>query len=99
MVCLVESVTKTAIYARRVTTQTHLVFDRRTGVAEVGEERVPCTINSVAPLPVEIHNIFLGLDRKFRLEHDPERLKLTEAEKRAYLYLDSHYPSNLLPPV
>ena len=29
-----------------------------------------------------------------RLEQDPERFKLNDAEKRALIYVDSHYFSN-----
>jgi len=47
----------------------------------------------VAPLPVDIHNVILRIDRKFSLEQEPERLKLNDAEKRALLFVDSHYSS------
>jgi hypothetical protein len=94
LICLVMAVTKTRIQVRTVTTQTHLEFDRQTGIAEWGVERVPCVVNSVAPLPVDIHNVMLGLDRKMRLEQDPERFKLNDAEKRALIFVDSHYSSN-----
>ena len=94
LICLVMAVTKTTIQARTVTTQTHLEFDRQTGIAEWGDERVPCVVDSVAPLPVDIHNVMLGIDRKFRLEQDSERLKLNDAEKRALIFVESHYSSN-----
>lgn len=94
LICLVMGVTDTTIHARTVTTQTYLDFDRRTGVAEWGDDRIPCTVDSVARLPADIHNEMLGIDRKFRLERDRERLKLTDAEKRALLFVDSHYSSN-----
>jgi hypothetical protein len=90
-----------------VTTQDNLEFDRRTGV-KVGDDRAsPCVIDSVTALPTEIHNVFLELDRKYRALmamdeksrfEDPERLKLTDAEKKALLFIDSHYSSNPLPP-
>src|SRR4051812_33722470 len=76
LICLVVSVTESTIHARTVTTQTQLEFDRQTGVAVWGDDQVPCTIDSTAPLPVEIHNVMLGLDRKSRLERNPERFKL-----------------------
>jgi hypothetical protein len=96
LICLVTSVTETTIQARTVTTQRHLEFDRQTGIAEYGDEPIICTVDSTAPLPVEIHNVMLGIDRKFRLEQDPERLKLNDAEKRALVFVDSHYSSNQL---
>ncbi|MBA2397161.1 MAG: hypothetical protein H0V72_00335 [Bradyrhizobium sp.] len=94
LICLAAAVTKTIIQARTVTTQKHLEFDRRTGIAELGDELVLCTVDSVAPLPADIHNAVLGIDRKFRLEQEPERLKLSASEKRALLYIDPHYASN-----
>jgi hypothetical protein len=92
LVCLVTSVTDAVIRARRMTTGENLEFDRRTGVTQDGG--TPCAINSVAPLPVEIHNVMLGIDRKSRLEHLPERHKLTDAEKRAFAFIEAHYASN-----
>src|SRR5947207_853489 len=96
LICLVISVTENTIQARTVTTQIHLEFDRETGIAEYGIELVPCTIDSVAPLPLEIYNVILGIDRKFRLENNLERFKLSDAEKRALLYVDPHYAENRL---
>ena len=101
LICLVLSVDQTTIQARRVTTQENLEFNRQTGVAQDGD-----VINSVAHLPIDIHNVFLGLDQKYRLlmgmdkKHrfeDPERLKLTDAEKKALLFVGRHYASNPLP--
>jgi len=96
LVCLVLSVTETTIRTRTVTTQLHIEFDRQTGIAEWGDERVLCTIDSTARLPSEIHDVMLGLDRKFRFERDPERIKLTDAEKRASVFIHSFYASNRL---
>ena len=96
MICLVMAVTDMGIQARTVTHQLHLEFDRQTGVAKwASDERVlGAVVDSVAPLPVDIHNVMLGIDRKFRLEQDSERLKLNDAEKRALIYVDFHYASN-----
>jgi hypothetical protein len=99
LICLVLSVGQTTIQARRVTTQESLKFDRRTGVTVADDEGVPCVIDSVTPLPAEIHDIFLELDRKYqkyRPDRDPERFKLTDAEKKALLFVGQHYASNLL---
>jgi hypothetical protein len=96
LICLVISVTEATIQSRTVTTQCHLAFDRQTGIAAWGDLPILCTVDSIAPLPAEIHNVMLGIDQKFRLEQDPERLKLNDAEKRALIYVDSHYSSNML---
>lgn len=50
----------------------------------------------MAPLPVDIHNTLLHLDRKKRLNRDPERTKLTEAEHRALRFIAKFYPENPL---
>jgi hypothetical protein len=50
LICLVEAVTDDRIMARRVTTQDNVEFDRRTGTT-LGSES-PCTIDSIAPLPL-----------------------------------------------
>ena len=94
LICVVEAVTDDRIKARRITTQDHLEFDRLTG-ATLGY-KVPCTINSVAPLPVEIHNVMLGLDRKMRLQGDPEKYRLNKEEIQAIHFVNAYYPANPL---
>jgi hypothetical protein len=94
LICLVTSVTETAIRARRVTTQEDFAFDRRTGLTLQDDGLAPCTIVSVAPLPADMHKVMLGLDRRYRLEGDTERFKLTDAEKQAFAFLNTHYPTN-----
>jgi hypothetical protein len=87
--CLIYEVTATTIKARAVTTQAHYVFDRETGIGDWRDGR-PVTIRSLAPLPVDIHNIILGLDRKNRLLLDIEDAALNEDEKNALLFLYDH---------
>jgi hypothetical protein len=94
LICLVEAVTDDRILARRVTTQDNVEFDRSSGAA-LGND-APCTIDSIAPQPVEIHNIMLGLDRKMRLERDPEKFKLNREEIQAIHFVNSYYPANPL---
>lgn len=98
LICLVTAVTDATIHARTMTTGYLLKVDRQTGEGEVegAIAMIACKIDSVSPLPVDIHNIMLGLDRKSRLERNEERVKLTEDEKRALLFLHSHYESNRL---
>jgi len=93
LICLVVSMTEITLHTRRVTTQEPLAFDRRTGVTVPDDGSVPCTIDSVAPLPVDVHNVMLAIDRKFRLENDVERIKLNDAEKKAFVFVSSHYAS------
>jgi hypothetical protein len=60
----------------------------------------------VAPLPPEIRDVFLGIERKYGQmrpkdwdEPDLERFKLTDDEKQAFRFIDTHYSSNPLPPL
>ena len=105
-ICLIISVDETSLQTRRVTTQENIEFDRQTGIEKAADGEPLAVIDSVAPLPDEFHTIFLALDQKYRavhgrddvLEKDPEYFKLTEAEKKAFRFIDSHYASNPLPP-
>jgi hypothetical protein len=92
LLCLAVHVGETAIDARTVTGQIPLRFDRSTGAGWWGD--VKCRIDSVKPLPPEIHNALLGLDRKYRLEADDEQLRLSDAERKALLFVASHYGEN-----
>lgn len=56
------------------------------------DSSVRCTIDSIAPLPVDIHSVLLGLERKMRLRFD----KLNRAEKDAPLFVADFYPANQL---
>lgn len=106
-ICLVLAVSEATIQARRVTTQENVEFDRTTGV-EKDERQTLAIIDSVMPLPPEVHNVFVEMDRRNRelLEIDDEarfadleRLKLTDAEKEAIFFIASHYSANQLPPL
>ncbi|MDQ0143317.1 hypothetical protein [Cupriavidus necator] len=65
LICLALDVSKEHIEARVVTTQHVYQFDRKTGIAEAGEDRVPCEIDSVIPLPQHIYNVMLSIDKKY----------------------------------
>ena len=94
LICLVEAVTDDRIEARRVTTQDHVVFDRVTGLTLPIDDDAECTIDSIEPLPVAIHNVMLGLDRKMRLSS--HGLPLDEEEKAAFRFIVSFYPAHPL---
>jgi hypothetical protein len=93
LICLITNISETQIQARTVTSQLHLEFDRRTGVAEWAEDRVECTIDSIEPLPIDIFNLMLRIDRRYRIGSDP---RLIEEEISALVYVDSHYSKNRL---
>jgi hypothetical protein len=107
-ICLVLSVSDTEIKSRRITTQEILDFDRKTGREKDSNAQSLAAIDSITPLPAEIHDVFLGMDKKFkaimdldeksRSELDAEQRKLTGDEKKALIFVGSHYASNLLPP-
>jgi hypothetical protein len=99
---LVTSIGRGTIYARRITTQDDLRFDRQTGIEMAdSHSRIDC----IVPFPPNIHEIFLELDRKYRVfrerdrngvELDVEQCKLTPEEKRALLFIDEHISPNLI---
>ena len=104
-ICVVTSVTETTVVARSTTVQEIIEFDRSTGVA------VPpfyFVITSVAALPQDIHDTFLGLDRKYRegkirrakepgWVRPPAELALTEDQSRAFEFAHYFYKANPLP--
>ena len=74
--------------------QDKVEFDRSTG--ETLGNGSPCAIDSIAPLPLEIHNLMLGLDRKMRLQRDPERFKLNKEKIQVIYFVSAYYSSNPL---
>ena len=90
--CLVLSIDETTIFTRRVTTQEAYRFDRKTGVAISGNGWPEGRITSVEPLPPEIHNVFVDMDRQYRLGHRSGRnMRLSESWKEALLFIHDHY--------
>ncbi len=94
LICLIEAITKRSLQTRTVTHQIKLEFDLATGSTLEGSGAAPCTIDSVAGLPPEIHSVILGLDRKMRLEPDILKHKLSDDEKQALILIASYYPAN-----
>ena len=60
LICLITNISDTIIGVRVVTTQIELQLNRKTGVAVWGDKHVVGKIDSVTPLPVDIHNVFIG---------------------------------------
>ena len=62
------SVRERIIQARTLTTQEILEFDRDIGIADhvLYGQSYRYVIDSVAPLPPDIHEIMLSIDRKYR---------------------------------
>jgi hypothetical protein len=80
------------VISRRITTQDCCKFDRATGKSVLGGEFFTGTITSVEPLPPDVHNTFLEMDRQFRLGHRGEEgRKLTASQKAALLFIHDHY--------
>ncbi len=97
LICLVLDVSKEHIGARAVTTQHVYQFDRKTGVAEAGEDHVRCEIDSVTPLPPHIYKLMLSIDQKYGRQSGINDLKLTREQIEALVFVDSFYPNNPLP--
>jgi hypothetical protein len=107
LICLALSVTEAVILARSITTQHLFEFDRETGVAvhQLDGRRYHWTINSIAPLPVDIRESMLSIDRKFReyeyrWAEDPdwepatEESVLTKDQIGGLIFVDDFYRAN-----
>ena len=103
--CLALQIRQNTIFARRMTTQSVHEFDRSTGLEEANG--VPVIIDSVEPLPNDIRDTMLALDRKYReseerqaenpdWESSPEESALSMEQKWALLFMGIHYPAHLL---
>jgi hypothetical protein len=101
LICLATSVTETAIRARSITNDQYMEFDRKTGAGIVTwrERKTPCTIYSTSPLPEDVRNIILEMDRKTRFAEDPKNRSaqdqtepwLNDDERKALLYVAKHH--------
>lgn len=84
------------IRARRLIVHEERTFSRTTGqditIDDADGRR--SAITSVEPLPPDVHNTILWLDRKNRLLTDMSKAKLTEAEKNALLFVSDHHVAN-----
>ena len=87
-ICLVNSITDNEIRATRITTQEKFVFDRVTGTAEIGDDLAVCAIDSLAPLPADVHEVLLQLYRRYGSGDDP---CLSREEIDALLFVDKFY--------
>ena len=92
-ICLVAAVAEDRLASRRITTQEHVDFELATGLTLPGSDEVRCRIDSIAPVPVAIHNVLLGLERKMRLRRG-EKVRLSEEEKDALKFVADFYPAN-----
>lgn len=95
-IVLVYRMTETSIFARLVTSQTKMEFDRN-GQSTFVDGDYTCRIVSAAPLPVHEHNVVLGLDRKMRLSHWASDVRLSQDEKQLLLSMDDYFQARLLP--
>ena len=92
-ICLVEAVADDRIVSRRITTQERVDFELATGLTLPADDEVRCRIDSIAPLPVPVHNVMLGLERKMRLCRG-EKVRLSEEEKDALRFVADFYSAN-----
>jgi hypothetical protein len=90
IVCLVLDLTKTTISARRVPTFEHYVFNISTGVEQLQATGRPSQIVSVEPLPIDLHNTLLWLDRRYRLRRLSNRFE-SRGDLKALLLAEEHF--------
>lgn len=70
-------------------------FDQTNGKdVTQGSDGARSPITSIEPLPPDVHNMILWLDRKNRLLTDMSKAKPTDAEKHALLFVSDHYAAN-----
>jgi len=93
---LVYKVDQNGIFARHVTTQMELRFDR-TGRTEPLPDGGHCTILSIAALPVADHEVAIGLDRKMRTGKEYPDFVLSKAEVQLLLAKGDFYRAHPLP--
>lgn len=91
MLLHVMRVDQTTIATRRLLTGGDENFDPQTGRGD------RCTLDSVAPLPADIHDLIYNLDRRQHLAVSVEELRLTRSEKEALLFIAKFYPTHPLP--
>jgi len=109
-ICIVMSATENTILARSVTTQEIIEFDRRTGIANHNwrDSLYHYAITSIAPLPHDIHEIMLSLDRngrefEYKLAEDPnyqapqDKPVLNDDQRRGLLFVSRFYQAHPLP--
>ena len=70
LTCLVTAIDEGVIRARRIHTQDDVQFDRNTGF-ELGKAHT--RIDCVAPLPPEVHTIFVEFDKRYQAMMQPVR--------------------------
>jgi hypothetical protein len=90
LIGLTLEVTATRIRVRNICRQEVMEFDRQTGLSVSGDDAVPWTIYSTEPMPPELHEALLGLDRKYGSGRElaDEEYKLTPAEKKALIFIN-----------
>lgn len=95
LLLVATSITESTINARTITHQLEFKFDRRTGVGRESKYGVLGTIDSVQPLPREIYETLIDMDRRYHAGDDP---KLTAAEKKALLIVYDFYDAHPIEP-
>jgi hypothetical protein len=96
MMMLVYDRSATTILARHVPSQTKAEFDRN-GLSAAIEGVGTITLTSAAPLPPDTYSTVLGLDRKIRLMHSVEHIRLTDDEKRVLQEVGDFYAARPFP--
>lgn len=94
LLCLITELSGGLIITRRLLSGGTIVFDAETG-RKVKPENISY-IASIAPLPLDIYQTFMNLDRRHRLLQKEEDGLLTDVEKKALFWIADYYPANPL---
>lgn len=93
IICIVTNIDNYKIYSRRLTDQSILTFDVESGL-EIENIGNNCEIESIEPLPLDIYNSMVGMDRRFRLSSRADKFTLDDKEKLALHYVQRHFSEN-----
>lgn len=95
-ILLVYKADETHVFARHITTQTKVKFDRN-GNSQRTWDGGSCTIVSTAALSTDDYETAIGLDQKMRTAKELTDLRLSEAEIRLLLTIPDYFKARPLP--
>jgi hypothetical protein len=96
IICVVASVEGGFIRARSIAQQLAIDFDIETGVGAwrdetFGDTPIECRVDSIEPLPREVHDALIDQDRRHRLITDPKRWRESKAAWSAWSAAEEHF--------
>ncbi|WFT79555.1 hypothetical protein QA634_30830 [Methylobacterium sp. CB376] len=94
IMCLALNNDGIIIRARRICVPLIINFDCNTGVGKTDDDRCTYMIICISPLPADVHNEVLSIERKYRLETKQHKLALTKKELETIMFVSSFVEEN-----